>query len=47
MILIVLIKIYNGRGFYCDDLSKESNKDFSIEEQLQKDTLKYVKNKKL
>ena len=44
IVLIVLIKIYNGRGFYCDDLSLKSSKEFSIDKQLQEETLNYVNN---
>ena len=42
--LIILIKIYNGRGFYCSDLETKASVNFSFEKEFKKDTINYIKD---
>tara|TARA_A100001015_G_scaffold167532_2_gene186247 strand:+ start:513 stop:782 length:270 start_codon:yes stop_codon:yes gene_type:complete len=46
IILFVLIKLYNGRGFFCADLDNKASVDFSFEKKLKKETIDYVKDLK-
>ena len=46
IVLIVLIKIYNGRGFYCSDLLSKASTNFTLKKEFKRDTIDYVKDLK-
>lgn len=46
ILLIVLIKLYNGRGFYCSDLLSKASTNFTFKKEFKRDTIDYVKNLK-
>ena len=46
IIIILLIKIYDGRGFLCSSLSTKSSKHFSFETEFENRSINYLKNSK-
>lgn len=46
MFLVILIKLYNGRGFFCSDLDSKASVDFSFENELKDRTINYIKDYK-